>query len=213
MVGVFRSDGPFGSEIWGDANRIGDALERPLFNRVVARLSPGTDIAALALRLEDDERTPAKLLTELQYLSGQTEVLSILLLSLGAFLALVMGTAAVFTGTNTMLAALSARSHEIGLLLSLGFRPLPVFASFLFEATLLGLAGGLLGALAVLPLNGLQTGTTNFQTFTEVAFAFQVTPQVLVTSVGFAVLLGLLGGAIPAWRAARMRPVDALRQG
>jgi putative ABC transport system permease protein len=213
VVGEFRAEGPFNSEVWGDAERIGEALERPLYNRVVGILRPGTDTAALAARLEDDPRTPAKLLTELEYLSSQTEALSVVLLFLGGFLASVMGLAAVFTGTNTMLAAIAARSHEIGILLAMGFRPLPVFAAFLLEAAALGLLGGALGVLMALPLNGVRTGTTNFQTFTEVAFAFRVTPQVLVTAVSFALLLGLLGGAWPAWRAARLAPTEALRRG
>ncbi|HKX45181.1 MAG TPA: ABC transporter permease, partial [Planctomycetota bacterium] len=213
VVGVFASDTSFASEVWGDAERIGAALERPLYNRVVGRLRPGADVRALAARLEDDQRVPAKVLTELQYLSSQTAALSIVLLFLGAFLAGVMGVAAVFTGTNTMLAAIAARSHEIGILLAMGFRPLPIFLAFLLEATALGLLGGLLGILMALPLNGVRTGTTNFQTFTEVAFAFRVTPTVLTTAVLFALALGLLGGAWPAWRAARMRPTEALRRG
>lgn len=211
VVGVFTSSGPFASEVWGDAERIADALERPFLNRVVARLVPGTDIAALAARLEDDKVAPVKALTERQYLTGQTQVLSGVLLALGSFLAVVMGTAAVFTGTNTMLSAISARSHEIGILLAIGFGPWPVFFAFMLEAALLGLLGGLFGVALVLPLDGIKTGTTNLQTFTEVAFAFQVTPDVLGTAIFFALLLGLLGGAWPAWRASRMRPVEALR--
>lgn len=212
VVGEFRSEGPFNSEIWGDSERIGEALERPLLNRVVAQIVPGTDLEKLAESLESDKRVPAKVQTEKAFLEGQTQVLSGVLLFLGGFLALVMGSAAVLTGTNTMLAAISARSHEIGILLSMGFRPLPIFLAFLFEALLLGVLGGALGCLMALPLDGVRTGTTNFQTFTEVAFAFRITPDVLTTAVGFAILLGLLGGAWPAWRAARMKPTEALRR-
>jgi putative ABC transport system permease protein len=213
VVGVFTSTGPFASEVWGDSERISDALERPFLNRVVARLRPGADVEALAKRLENDKIAPVKVLTERQYLTGQTQVLSGVLLALGSFLAVVMGTAAVFTGTNTMLSAIAARSHEIGILLAIGFRPWPVFFSFMLEAAILGLLGGVFGVLLVLPLDGIKTGTTNFQTFTEVAFAFQVTPDVLGTAIFFALLLGLLGGAWPAWRASRMRPIEALRLG
>jgi putative ABC transport system permease protein len=112
--------------------------------------------------------------------------------------------------TNTMLAALAARTHEIGILLATGFRPFPIFLSFMFETMVLGLLGGLFGCLLVLPINGIETGTTNFATFTEVAFAFRVTPPVLVTAIVFSLGLGLLGGALPAWRAARLRPTQAL---
>ena len=132
---------------------------------------------------------------------------------LGSFLSLIMGIAAVFTGTNAMLAALSSRTHEIGILLATGFRPFAIFCSFLLEAALLGLLGGVVGVLLVLPLNGMTTGTTNMSTFTEVSFSFRTTPLAMVIAIVFAILLGLLGGAIPALRAARMTPTQALRRG
>ncbi len=212
VVGVFECDGPFESEIWGDFDRMLSALERFGPNRVLARLAPGADVAALDERLRSDAQTPAAAQTERSYLSSQTEVLSAILVFLGGFLGLIMGTAAIFTATNTMLSAIAARTHEIGILLSTGFRPLAIFLSFLFEALLLGLLGGVVGALLVLPLNGMQTGTTNFQTFTEVAFGFRITPTVLLTAIGFSLALGVLGGTIPAWRAARMTPTEALRR-
>lgn len=213
VVGVFDYSGPFRSEVWGDAARMSEALQRPGFSRVVARLKPGTKLEVLTERMKNDKQTPSKVLDEQTYLSSQTMALSVTLYALGVFLALVMGTAAVFAGTNTMLAAISARSHEIGVLLAIGFRPFSIFMSFMFEAVVLGLLGGLAGCLMVIPLNGLRTGTTNFQTFTEVAFAFSVTPRVLGIAVVFACVLGLLGGLIPAWQAASRDPVDALRRG
>lgn len=212
VVGVFDSDGPFASEIWGDRDRIGEALERPVLNRIVAILKPGTDLEALAARMDADPQVPSKVQTERQYLTSQTEALSFVLRGLGFFLAVVMGTAAVFTATNTMLAALASRTYEIGILLSIGYRPYAIFLSFLFEALVLGLAGGAVGCLLALPLNGVDTGAMNFQTFTEVAFAFRVTPEVMVTAVSFALVLGLIGGTWPALRAASMRPTEAMRR-
>jgi putative ABC transport system permease protein len=212
VVGVFDSDGPYASEIWGDLDRMQAALVRPFPNRIIALLDPAADVKALAKRLEADKETPAKLMTERAYLTAQTGALSETLLRLGSMLAIVMGLAAIFTATNTMLAAIASRKHEIGILLSCGFRPLAVFLAFLGEALVLGLIGGVLGCLIVVPLNGLQTGATNFNTFTEVAFAFRVTPEVLLTAVVFSLVLGLLGGAAPAWRAARLPPVAALRR-
>ena len=123
-----------------------------------------------------------------------------------------MGTGAIFTGTNSMLAMVSARTHEIGVLVTLGFRPAAIFFSFVMESILLGLAGGLFGCLLVWPLHGVRTGTTNFQTFTEVAFAFQVKPKVLLVAIGLATLLGLIGGLFPAWRAATAKPIEVLRR-
>ncbi|MBX3471039.1 MAG: ABC transporter permease [Planctomycetes bacterium] len=212
VVGVFEHDGPYGSEVWGDADRMSEALQRPGFNRVIAQVVPGADLAALQARLDADKQVPCKVMTERAYLSAQTGALSAVLLSLGFVLALIMGTAAVLTGTNTMLAALAARTHEVGVLLAIGFRPLPIFLSFLLESTLLGLMGGVAGCLMVLPLDGLRTGTTNFNTFTEVAFAFRITPTVLVTAVVFALGLGIVGGTVPALVAARLRPTQALRR-
>lgn len=210
VVGTFESEGPYGSEIWGDLDRMLTALERYGPNRVIAQLPEGQSIEPLVARLEDDKEVPAKVMTERDYLSAQTEMLSAVLIFLSGFLGVIMGVAAVFTATTTMLAALAARTHEIGILLATGFRPIPIFLSFLFEALLLGILGGIAGCLMILPVNGIETGTTNFQTFTEVAFSFRVTPTVLATAVIFAVVLGVLGGAWPAFRAARMKPVDAL---
>lgn len=212
VVGIFEADGPFDSEIWGDIERMSDALERPVYSRVVAKLTPGTDLDALSKRLEENKEAPAKVLSESEYLESQTTALSGTLIGLGAFLAVIMGSAAVFTGTNTMLATLSARTHEIGIMIALGFRPFSIFLSFLFESIVLGTMGGILGAALVLPLNGLKTGTTNFQTFTEVAFAFRVSPTVLLTAILFAMALGLVGGTWPAWRAARLGAIEALRR-
>ena len=212
VVGIFECDGPYESEIWGDLERMLSALERPGPNSVLAALKPRTDVEALSERLEESKQTPATAQTEREYLTAQTEMLSGFLFFLGGFLGVIMGVAAVFTATNTMLSAIAARVHEIGILLSTGFRPLPIFLSFLFEALALGLIGGLAGCLMVLPLNGIKTGTTNFNTFTEVAFAFRVTPTVLATAVLFSLFLGLVGGAVPALRAALMTPTQALRR-
>ncbi|MFG0319143.1 MAG: ABC transporter permease, partial [Planctomycetota bacterium JB042] len=213
VVGVFADDGPYASEIWGDVDRIGEALERPVYNRVLCRLREGIGADEFAARLGEDVRTPALAMTERAYLASLTGAISVALSALGTVLALIMGVAAVFTATNTMLAAIAARTHEIGVLLSIGFRPTAIFVSFLMEAALLGLLGGVVGCLLAIPLNGLETGTTNYQTFTEVAFAFRVSPEVLGTAVVFSLGLGLLGGAWPAWRASRMTPTRALRRG
>ncbi len=231
VVGAFEHEGQFGGEIWGDLDRLLAAMGRYGPNRVIAQLKPGTDIGApdpiqvmfsdeppdpepgsLAARLLKDTEVPAKVYTEQEFLASQTVMLSFMLQGLSFALGMVMGLAAIFTATNTMLSALAARTHEIGILLAIGYRPLPVFLSFLFEALVLGLIGGLAGCLMTLPFNGVRAGTMNFQTFTEMAFAFRVTPLVLGIAISFSLMLGLLGGAWPAWRAARVRPTIALRQ-
>lgn len=213
VVGIFRSEGPSNSELWGPLERIMDALDRMGPSRVLARLKEGTDLSALQKRLEEDKVVPAKVLTEREVLSSQTEMLSAVLKFLSGFLGFIMGIAAVFTATTTMLSALAARTHEVGILLTAGFRPLGIAAGFLLESLLLGLLGGVAGFIMVLPINGIETGTTNFQTFTEVAFGFRVTGQVFAVALTFALVLGLIGGGLPAWRAANLKPVDALARG
>ncbi len=213
VVGIFESVGPFASEIWGDADRLSEALDRSGFQRIIARLKQGVDMEEFAKRLEDHQEVPAKVLTEEEYFRNQTSILRGTLEALGVILGAIMGIAAIFTGVNTMLAALAARTHEIGILLSVGFRPVAIFFSFLLEASFLGLLGGVVGCLAVLPLHGVETGTTNFATFTEVAFAFRVTPYVLLRSFLTALALGMFAGAWPAFRAASLRPTEALRRG
>jgi putative ABC transport system permease protein len=212
VVGIFEGPGACESEIWADFDRASVALNIPWANAILARLKPGADFGALEARIKSDKETPAKVLTEVDYLQSQTNALGMMLGILGGILGTVMGIAAVFTAMNTMLAALAARTHEIGILLSIGFRPVAVFLSFLFEALVLGLLGGAIGCLMALPLNGIETGTTNWDTFTEVAFAFRITPEVLRTAVIFSLALGLLGGALPAWRAARLTPTEAMRR-
>lgn len=213
VVGVFESRGSYRSEIWGDVDRMRAALQNDLYSRILARLRPDATAKAVSARLENDRRAPAKVVDEVSYLSNQTGMLSGMLIGIGVFLGILMGIGAVFTGTNSMLSLVAARTHEIGVLLATGFRPWAIFLAFLLEAALLGLCGGAVGCLFVLPLNGMQTGTTNFVTFTEIAFAFRFTPEVLTAAVVFALFLGLVGGAWPALRAARLTPTQALRRG
>ncbi|MCY2956638.1 MAG: ABC transporter permease [Planctomycetota bacterium] len=212
IVGTFRGKGGYQSEIWGDLDRLGEALQRPVRSRVIAKIAPNTDLAAIEARYSEDKRVQPKVQTERSYLQSQTQVLSITFTVLGIFLSAIMGLAAVFTGTNAMLSLVSSRTHEIGILLSVGFRPFAVFLAFQMEALLLGTLGGILGCLMVLPFQGAQTGTMN-QTFSEVVFAFRTTPSVMLIAILFASLLGLFGGALPAVRAARLRPTEALRRG
>jgi putative ABC transport system permease protein len=215
VVGIFECPGAFESEIWGDFERMSVALAMPWASAVTARLRPdvaGATLEAFRKRLDQDKEVPAKVMTEREYLLSMTAMLGGMLAVVGGILGVVMGIAAVFTATNTMLSAVAARTHEVGILLALGFRPFPIFLSFLFESVILGVIGGAAGCLLALPLNGIETGTTNFNTFTEVAFAFRLTPPVLATAVVFSLLLGLLGGCIPAWRAARLEPTEALRR-
>ena len=211
IVGTFTGKGGYRSEIWGDLERLSAALQRPVRSRVLAKVAQGTDLAAVQERYTSDLRLQPKVQSERDYLASQTQRLTITFTFLGGFLALIMGIAAIFTGTNSMLSAISARTHEIGILKAIGYRPFAIFASFLGEALLLGVLGGVVGCLLVLPFQGQETGTMN-QTFSEATFAFRTTPTVMIAAITFAATLGLVGGMFPAWRAARMTPTQALRR-
>ena len=211
VVGIYEHDGALGSEVWGDAERMIDALDRPGYQRIVARLAPGTDLEAVKDDLGEDRRAAVGVQSEREYLGAQTGALGGALSILAGFLTIVMGSSAVLGALNTMLASVAARTHEIGVLLSLGYSRLSIFMTFLLEAAFIGVLGGVLGVLLTLPFDGLGTGMTNFNTFTDVSFAFRVTPALVAQAFGLAFVLGLVGGALPAWRAARMKPVDALR--
>jgi ABC-type antimicrobial peptide transport system permease subunit len=134
------------------------------------------------------------------------------LLVLSIFLTVIMGSAAVIGTMNTMLATVATRTHEIGILLALGFSRLEVFLSFLLESAQMGLAGGILGLLMVAPFHGVETGAANFNTFTDISFSFQLSPAIAITAFAVSFGLGVLGGAIPAWVASNRSVVDAIRR-
>ncbi|MGE3163862.1 MAG: ABC transporter permease [Planctomycetota bacterium] len=212
VVGVIEQDSAMGSEIWGDVERMMEALQRPVFQRVVARVKPGTDFARVNQQLEDDPRTASiTAYSESDYLAKQTTALSSVLGGLAAFLTVIMGGAATLGAINTTLATVAARTHEIGILLALGFSRLSIFLAFVLESTVLGLLGGIAGIVLVLPFQGYQTGAMNWNTFTDVSFTFQVTPSLCFVATTLAVILGTLGGAVPALFAALKKPVEALR--
>jgi putative ABC transport system permease protein len=148
---------------------------------------------------------------ENEFYENQSVMLSRVLSFLAIFISSVMGVGAIFGAVNTMYAAVSSRAPEIGVLLTLGFRPRSVLSSFLVEAVVIAVLGGLIGCALALPINGLVTSTTNWNSFSEVAFAFRVTPELLVRGLIFAAVMGLLGGFFPARRAARQPVAEALR--
>ena len=133
--------------------------------------------------------------------------------ALGMIVAIIMGIGAVFAAMNTMYAAVSARTTEIGTLRALGFRPGAVLGSFLLESLTLAVAAGALGVILALPINGFSTSFGNFVTFSTMAFAFRVTPAVVLQALLFAAVMGVLGGWLPARQAMKMQVVEALRKG
>jgi putative ABC transport system permease protein len=216
VVGSFDAGGSaFDSEIWCDANLLNSTYQRPtgIHQSVAARLAGdgAVGVGALERRFAADPRMKVRVETETDYYRRASQQLTAFITVLGSLVALVMALGAVFAALNTMYSAVAERSREIATIRALGFGEGSVVLSFVIEAMLVALAGGIVGCLAALPLNGLVTQTMNFQTFSHLSFAFRVTPAVVGWGIAFALLMGLVGGLPPAIRAARVPVVVALR--
>lgn len=212
VVGVFTSEGSsFESEIWGDV----DALA-PVFNRaggyqsLTLKLNDPSQIEAFNADLKANPNMQVQMMSELGFYEGQAGQTATTLTILAVFVGVIMGIGAVFGAMNTMYALVSARTREIGTLRALGFSRSSILISFMIESAFLALIGGLLGSILALPINTL-SGATGGANFSQVAFAFKVDPQWLVVAVVAAVVMGLIGGLLPAFRAARTPITAALR--
>ena len=214
VVGVMDSGGSsFDSEIWCDADLLNSTFQRPagVYQSVTLRLASRDALPALQARVAADPRLRVQVERETDYYAKASRMMTNMILGLGSMVALVMGVGAVFAALNTMYSAVAERTREVATIRAVGFGGGSVVLSFVLEALFVSLVGGLLGCLAVLPLNGLTTSTMNFQTFSHLAFAFRVTPVLLGLGLLFALLMGLVGGVPPAVRAARLPVTAALR--
>ena len=215
VVGIFDAGGSaFDSEIWCDANVLDQVYKRPsnVFQSLTVHLTSAAALTEFKDALTADPRLSVTAQREIEYYQKQSTMLTNLITVLGSLIAIVMGIGAVFGALNTMYSAVAERSSEIATMRALGFGGGSVVVSFVFESLLIALAGGILGCIAVLPINGMTTGTMNWQTFSHMAFAFRITPSLLFAGVIFALLMGLVGGLGPAIRAARGPVAAALRQ-
>ncbi len=215
VVGVFDAGGSaFDSELWCDANVLNQVFQRPQnnFQSLTVRLRDAQALREFKDAATSDPRLTVQVDREVEYYEKQSRLLTRLITVLGTLIAVVMGIGAVFAALNTMYSAVAQRAREIATMRALGFSRAAVVTSFLIEALLIALAGGLLGCLLVLPLNGLTTGTMNWQTFSHLSFAFRVSPSLLLTGVAFSLLMGVVGGLPPALRAARLPVAAALRE-
>lgn len=218
VVGVFAAGGSsLESEVWVDIGAYQPAFRRQrTFTSVLFRAAGDAETvrARVSKALEDDPRLRTlEALAEDAYYARQSKLMHDVIMVLTAILTSVMSVGAIVGAMNTMYAAVSHRQREIGCLLALGFTPEAVWLSFILESVVLSLIGAALGAVLSLPFDGMATGTTNWTTFAETAFSFRITPRILGTATVVAVSMGFLGGFLPAFRAARLRVVDALRRG
>jgi putative ABC transport system permease protein len=215
VVGVFDAGGSsFDSEVWADPHLLTAAYNRPdtFFQSVTVHLASPDSLNVLRDAVSTDPRLNLDVMREIDYYAKQSTNMTTLITRLGGFVAFVMAIGAVFGALNTMYSAVADRGREIATMRALGFGGPSVVFSFLLEALLISFVGGLLGCIAVLRLNGVTTSTINFQTFSNLAFAFKITSGLLVEGVIFALVMGVLGGFFPAVRAARLPVATALRE-
>jgi putative ABC transport system permease protein len=212
VVGVFAADGSgFESEVWGDLDVLTAAFKRAgYYETVVVRLADPATRAAFAEELDKNPQMKVDLKGERRYYDEQSGTVVAALIGLAGFVSLVMGVGAVFAAMNTMYGIVAGRSREIGTLRALGFSRLGILFSFMVESLLLALVGGVLGCLVALPAHGM-TGAT-VSNFSEIAFAFRITPTMMAGAIVFALLMGFWGGVLPALRAARLPITTALRE-
>ena len=215
VVGIFETGGSVAeSELWCDARVLQPAYRRGnSYQSVLARLESADSFQTLKDALTSDPRVNVTVIRERDYFAEQSRVMQTIIRTIGLGIAALMGLGAIFGAVNTMYSAVSSRTREIATLRALGFGRTPVVISILIEAVILSLVGGVIGgALAWIAFDGYQTATMNWQSFSQVAFSFAVTPGLLARGLVYSTIIGLLGGLLPAIRAARLPVVTALRE-
>jgi putative ABC transport system permease protein len=212
VVGLFDAAGKaFESEIWVDINSLASTTKRDSFVSVLMRVKDQNAMASLAKRITDDQRLHLKALPEQKFYEDQQGTASGFLKALAVFIAFIMAVGAAFAGMNTMYAAVARRTKEIGTLRVLGFSRLSILIAFVLESVVIAILGVGIGIVLALPLNFVSTGTSNFTNFSEIAFNFRVTPDLMLLALIFGVAIGFLGSLLPSIRASRYKIVDALR--
>ncbi|HEY3119554.1 MAG TPA: ABC transporter permease [Vicinamibacteria bacterium] len=214
IVGIFASQGgAFESEIWGDFDTFGALFQRGAgSNSLVVRMKDPADIPALDRWIRSNPQMQLQAVEERKYYEDQAGPLAKILKTLARMVAFIMGIGAVFGAMNTMYAIVSARTREIGTLRALGFSRRSILLAFVIESMFLALIAGVVGCVLALPMNGFSTGTGQTQSFSEIAFDFRITPAIVGGAMAFAVAMGVLGGLLPAIRAALLPITSALRE-
>ncbi len=212
VVGIFDGGGSaFDSEVWGDGEQLMQGFRRQSYSSVIFRLADPQQYDAVRARLEGDPRLTIEAKPEKQFYAEQSESLAKFIGYLGTTLSIIFSIGAIVGAMITMYASVASRTGEIGTLRALGFPRSSILIAFLVEALVLGLAGGVVGLAAALAMTTVSLSTVNFQTFSELTFRFRITSGIVGEVMFFALFMGFVGGFLPAWRAARMRIVDALR--
>ncbi len=212
VVGVFDSGGSAAeSEVWGDVNQMASDFDRQGgFSSAYLRATDPIAAEALKNRVSDDQRLKLEGTIEKDYYAKQTSSGAPIKV-IGIVVGVIMAVGSIFAAMNTMYAAVAYRGREIATLRVIGFSRPSILISFMLESLLLALLGAAIGIILMLPFNGMQTGTSNAVTFSEVVFALRITPTVAMAAIIFAVVMGIVGGLAPAWHAARQNILNALR--
>jgi ABC-type antimicrobial peptide transport system permease subunit len=213
VVGVFDGGTTgFNSEIWGDEDQLMQAFRRPVYSSIIFRMRDPSRFAEIKERLEGDPRLTVEAKRETRYYADQSEVMARFLRILGITLTVIFSLGAVIGAMITMYAAVANRTIEIGTMRALGFGRTSILAAFLIESLLLGLAGGVEGVFAASFMQLITISTMNWQTFSELSFSFSMTLDIVWKSLLFSIIMGMVGGVLPSFRAALMAIVDALRE-
>jgi len=213
VVGVFTADdAAFESEVWGDVDLMQPAFQRNGYQSLTVRLADPSMFDSFKAAVEGDPRLMLQPQREQDYYAEQSRPVTTLISVFGTFVTLILSVGAMAGAMNTMYAAVAYRTREIGTLRALGFGRLRIVSAFLAESIALAFVGGIAGCVLALPVHGLSTGTTNFSSFSEVAFKFRITPALLAGGLIFAMAMGAIGGLLPAIRAARIPVARALRE-
>lgn len=213
VVGLFDAGrSGFDSEIWGDVDQVMQSFHRAVYSSVIFKLASAESFNLARNSMESDPRLQMDIKREQQFYAEQSESLSKFIRLLGLSLSVIFSIGAVVGAMITMFAAVASRIGEIGTLRALGFRREAVLIAFLGESLGLALVGGLIGLLGASAMQTVNVSTVNFTTFSELAFRFRFTWEVAMQTLSFSLLMGVLGGFIPAWRAAKLNIIDCLRQ-
>lgn len=212
VVGIFDAAGSaFDSEIWGDIEQMMDAFRRPVYSSLTMKLNDPSSLAAVASRIEGDLRLQLEAKPEKEYYAAQSTATTQFIMIVGVAICIIFSFGAIVGAMITMYAAVANRTKEIGTLRSLGFSRLAILRTFLFESFVISVAGGIIGLAGASFLRFVEVSTVNFNTFSELAFNFRLDGQTIVSAIVFAVVMGFLGGFLPAVRASRLKIVDSLR--
>ncbi len=212
VVGTFDAGGSaFDSEVWGDAEQLMQGFRRVSFSSVIFRLADASTFDHLKETIESDPRLTLEAKREKQFYAEQSEALAKFIGYLGTTLSIIFSVGAIVGAMITMYASVAARTGEIGTLRALGFPRSSILVAFLVESLMLGLVGGVIGLAAASAMQAVSLSTMNFQTFSELTFRFRITGGIVFEVLVFALFMGFVGGFLPAYRAARMKIVDALR--